>query len=130
MMRTNASLFPWAKKKVITNAARISREPWRIVAAIDEEELVCYQRLHGLWPKDDTPLELIAAILNGPVANVLLSASEITRDNLIREIKAIPLPGFRPMISHWCANLSMHIALYLIVGAIRLRNGMMIYMTV
>jgi hypothetical protein len=92
VMRTKAYLFPWTKKKVIANAARISRGPWRIVAAIDEEGLVCYQRLHGIWPKDDTPLELIAAVLNGPVANALLSASETTRDNLIKEIKAIPLP--------------------------------------
>jgi hypothetical protein len=92
VMRTNAYLFPWTKKKVIAHAARISREPWRIVATVDEEGLVCYQRLHGIWPQDDTPLEVIAAVLNGPVANALLSASTTTRDNRIRELRAIPLP--------------------------------------
>ena len=92
IMRTNAYTYPWNTRKVIANAARISRGPWRIVAAIDEIGLVCYQRFHGIWPKDDTALELIAAVLNGPVANTLLSASETTRDNLIRDLKAIPLP--------------------------------------
>lgn len=92
VMRTKAYLLPWTKKKVIAHATRISRGPWRMVAAIDEEGLVCSQRLHGIWPKDDTPLEVIAAILNGPVANVLLSASETTRDPLMQEIKAMPLP--------------------------------------
>ena len=92
VMRWKAYLHPWHEKKVIVNAARISRGPWRIVAAVDEAGLVCYQRFHGIWPKDDTPLELIAAVLNGPVANTLLSASTTARDNLLRELKSIPLP--------------------------------------
>src|SRR5262249_25518838 len=92
VMRRKGYLLPWQEKKVVVNAARIGRGPWRMVAAIDELALVCSQRFHGIWPKDDTPLELITAVLNGPVANVLLSASETTRDNLIRDLKAIPLP--------------------------------------
>src|SRR5216683_2909843 len=92
VMRRKAYLLPWHEKKVIVNAARISRGPWRIVAAVDEVGLVCYQRFHGIWPKDDTPLELIAAVLNGPVANTLLSASTTARDNLLGALKAIPLP--------------------------------------
>jgi hypothetical protein len=92
VMRRKAHLLPWHEKKVMINAARISRGPWRIVAAVDEMGLVCYQRFHGIWPKDDTPLELIAAVLNGPVANTLLSASTTARDNLLRELKSIPLP--------------------------------------
>jgi hypothetical protein len=92
VMRWKAYLLPWQEKKVVVNAARIGRGPWRMVAAIDELGLVCSQRFHGIWPNDDTPLELITAVLNGPVANVLLSASETTRDNLIRDLKAIPLP--------------------------------------
>jgi len=92
VMRRKAYLLPWHEKKVIVNSARIGRGPWRMVVAIDELGLVCSQRFHGIWPKGDTALELIAAVLNGPVANVLLSASETTRDNLIRRLKAIPLP--------------------------------------
>src|SRR5437773_6362069 len=63
-----------------------------MVAAIDELGLICSQRFYGIWPKDDTPLELIAAVLNGPIANTLLSASTTARDNLLRELKSIPLP--------------------------------------
>lgn len=92
VMRTAAYHFPWDKPKVIANAARLSRGPWRIMAAVDVDGLLCYQRFHGIWPKDDTPTELIAAVLNGLVANVLLSSSETTRDNLVRALRAIPLP--------------------------------------
>jgi type I restriction-modification system DNA methylase subunit len=92
VMRRKAYLFPWHEKKVIANAIRISRGSWRIVAAVDEVGLVCYQQFHEIWPKDDTPLELIAAVLNGPVANVLLRTSATTRHNRIQDLKAIPLP--------------------------------------
>jgi type I restriction-modification system DNA methylase subunit len=92
VMRRKAYLFPWHQKKVIANAVRMSRGPWRIVATVDEVGLMCYQQFHGIWPKADTPLELIAAVLNGPVANVLLSTSETTRHNRIKDLKAIPLP--------------------------------------
>ena len=92
VMRRKAYLFPWHEKKVIANAIRISRGPWRIVTAVDEVGLVCYQQFHGIWPKDDTPIEIIAAVLNGPVANVLLSTSATTRHNRIQDLKTIPLP--------------------------------------
>jgi hypothetical protein len=54
--------------------------------------LVCYKLFYGIWPKDNTPLELIAAVLNGPIANTLFSASTTARDNLLRDFKTIPLP--------------------------------------
>jgi len=92
VMRRNGYLLPWHEKKVIVNTARISRGPWRIVAAVDEVGLVCYKLFYGIWPKDNTPLELIAAVLNGPVANTLFSASTTARDNLLRDFKTIPLP--------------------------------------
>jgi type I restriction-modification system DNA methylase subunit len=92
VMRRNAYLLPWHEKKVIVNTARISRGPWRIVAAVDEAGLVCYKLFYGIWPKDNTSLELIASVLNGPVANTLLSASMTARDNLLRDFKTIPLP--------------------------------------
>lgn len=93
VMRNEAYRLPWDRPKVVANAARLSRGPWRIMAAVDAEGLLCYQRFHGIWPMEDFPVELIAAVLNGPVANVLLSASETTRDNLIRALRKIPLPN-------------------------------------
>jgi hypothetical protein len=46
----------------------------------------------SILSKNDTPLALIAAVLNGPVANVLLGAAMTARDNQIKDLKAIPLP--------------------------------------
>lgn len=91
-MRGNAYKYAWGRPKVIANAARISRGPWRIVATVDEDGLICYQRFLALWAKTEMPLTVIAATLNGPVANALLSASGKTRDNLIRDVKAVPVP--------------------------------------
>src|SRR5436309_739595 len=51
--------------KIIANAARLSRGPWTIAGAIDNQGLVCSQRFHGIWPKTSLPLEVIAAVLNG-----------------------------------------------------------------
>ena len=91
-MRTKAYLHPWSQLKVIVNAARISRGPWRLVAALDDRGLICYQRFHGVWAKDNFSLEIIAAVLNGLVGNALLSASSKSRDNLRRDLYMIPLP--------------------------------------
>ena len=105
VMRTKAYLHPWNTPKVIVNAARISRGPWRLVAAIDDSGLICYQRFHGVWAKDNFPLEIIAAILNGPVANALLSASGKSRDNLQRDLYSIPLPRLTTEDIDWLIHL-------------------------
>lgn len=91
-MRTGAYLQPWDQIKVIANAARISRGPWRVMAAVDPTGLVCYQRFHGVWPKGDFSPVLIAATLNGLVANTLLSLEETSRDNLASDLARIPIP--------------------------------------
>ena len=92
VMRTEAYRLPWGRHKVIVNAVRISRGPWRMVAAVDQSGLICYQLFHGVWPRGELPIEVLAAILNGPVANTLLSASETTRHNLVRNLREIPVP--------------------------------------
>lgn len=91
-MRTNAHLLPWKQPKVVVNAARISRGPWRVVAGIDKKGLVCSQRFHGIWAKDGFPLAIIAGVVNGPLANALISSSARSRDNLVKDLKSIPLP--------------------------------------
>jgi len=82
--------------KVIANAARLSRSPWRIAAVIDRQGLLCYQRFHGVWSKAGVALETIAAVLNNPLANAFLythpAAAE--RDNQIRAVRHIPFPSF------------------------------------
>jgi len=90
--RTKAHLFPWHQPKVITNAVRLSRGPWTIAATIDDKGLVCTQNFHGIWSQGKYPLEVIAAILNGPVANAFISTHSTTKHNKLAILKKIPAP--------------------------------------
>lgn len=92
VMRWKAYKYSWEKPKIIANAARLSRGAWVIAATIDEQELVCYQRFHGIWSNGVLPLEVIAALLNGPVANAYLSTHNAKRDIRIETINQIPIP--------------------------------------
>ena len=94
LMLYKAYRRPWDQPKVIANAARISRDRWVIAGAVDEQGLVCYQRFHGIWPRDGTPVEVLAAVVNGPVANAFLSVHRTSRDNQVRTILRIPIPMF------------------------------------
>ena len=83
---------PWAEPKVIVNAARISRGSWRLAAVPDLNGLVCYQRFHGVWPKTNLPVEVVAAILNGYVANAYISTAKGSRDVKKERLVGIPVP--------------------------------------
>ena len=91
LMHTQKYLLPWDKPKVIANKARLSRGPWRIAALLDYDGLVCYQNFHGIWPRGDFPIEVLAALLNGPVANAYLWTRE-SRENHKVTIEEIPIP--------------------------------------
>ncbi|MFL5800745.1 MAG: N-6 DNA methylase [Roseiflexaceae bacterium] len=90
----NHFLMSVAKPKIIANAARLSRGPWTIAAVIDEQGLVATQQFHGIWPKTAVPLEILAALLNGPVANAFVSTRRTSRHNQARVIKQVPFPQF------------------------------------
>lgn len=94
LMRTNAFRLHWSQPKVIASAARISRGAWTLAAAPDKSGLICYQNFHGVWPKGGAPIELIAAILNGPVANAFVSMRRTGRHNQKRVIDQVPVPDF------------------------------------
>ena len=96
VMRRKAHLHPWSEPKAIVNASAISRGPWRLIAAPDRTGLVCYQLLHGIWPKEEWSVEAIAAVLNGPVANAYAQDHEGKRHNRIVTLKAIPMPRLSP----------------------------------
>lgn len=103
-----------ARPKVIANAARISRGPWRMAAFVDRQGLICYQRFHGIWPKTTTSLDVIAAILNGPVSNAFLYTHPAAgqRGNQIRAIKEIPFPDLSPDRTQIITNLIDQYQLY------------------
>lgn len=91
MMRGNAYLLPWDKPKVIANAVRLGIGPWRIAAMVDYDGLVCYQNFHGIWPHENIHIEVLAALLNGPIANAYLWTYE-RRHNQADTIESIPVP--------------------------------------
>ena len=94
LMLYRAYMRPWNDPKVIANASRISADRWVIAAAVDRTGLVCYQRFHGIWPKGGLPLEVLAAVVNGPVSNAFVSTRRTSRDNQVRMLRQVPVPRF------------------------------------
>ncbi len=94
LMLYKAYLLPWNRPKVIASASRLLSEGWVIGAGIDHTGIVAYHAFHGIWPVQKFPLEVIAAILNGPVANAYLNVFRTSRGNYIQNIKTIPIPNF------------------------------------
>ena len=99
-LRGGAIDLPWVQRKLVANAGRLSRGPWRIGAALDKEGLVCSQQFFGCWPVEpllDTQLLSYAAVLNGPVANAYLAAHSPAKGIRISAVKDIPVPSM-PLI--------------------------------
>jgi hypothetical protein len=91
--RRNAFGLPWKQSKVILNAARVSRGPWKIAAFADDTGFVCSQNFHAVWPKDQRwTTKGLAAALNAPVAGALVALHEHKRDIRKRTLLRIPLP--------------------------------------
>ncbi len=92
VMRTKAYELPWEKPKVIINAQRRTRGPWKLTAASDYSGLYCFHYFDGVWPKADMPLEVISAILNNPLANAYISLLDTGWDLRINTMYQIPVP--------------------------------------
>jgi hypothetical protein len=92
VMLYEAYKLPWGEPKVIANAARLSRGAWTIAAAVDRQGLVCYQQFHGIWPTSHLSLEVIAALINSPVANAFVGSLRTSRHNQVSAVKKIPIP--------------------------------------
>jgi hypothetical protein len=103
----------WGQPKLIINAARLHRGPWRISAAVDFQGLVFSQQFIGLWPispvsRDE--LFSLCAILNGPVANAFITGHSPARFRLTA-IRNIPIPVSFPkrlpeLVEIYCSQLS------------------------
>lgn len=95
-LRGGAIDWPWPENKILTNAARLSRGPWCLAAAVDREKLIASQQLYGVWPKVGANLEAIAAVLNGPLANAFVDIH--SPPDRIRQstMLAIPIPEIIP----------------------------------
>ncbi len=94
--RGSTPAVAWHKPKLVVNAIWIADGNWSIVAAPDYRGLVCYRNFHGIWPSHNVSLEVLAAFLNGPVANAFVSAQEGKRDIKIQTLQSIPIPTVQP----------------------------------
>ena len=94
VMRDTAYLLAWDTPKILVGRARSSRGYWNISGAVEDMGLRASQQYCGVWPMGETQIELLAAIISGPVANAFLYNHRAGRDNQIRLIEQIPVPSF------------------------------------
>lgn len=100
-LRGNASRLPWDAPKLVANAARLSRGPWRIGATVDTDGLICSQQYLSLWPRgpantNTASLQAFAALLNGPLASAFLAVHSPEKGIRISAVKQIPVPRAFP----------------------------------
>jgi hypothetical protein len=79
--------------QVLLNYARASRGPWRLKALIDRQGHPVTSRFITVRPIDESvALETLWALLNGPVANAYAYSHLGKRDNIVGDIRKLPLP--------------------------------------
>ena len=79
--------------QVLVNYARASRGPWRLKALIDRRGHPVTSRFITVRPiNESVSLETLWAILNGPVANAYAYSHLGKRDNIVADIRKLPLP--------------------------------------
>lgn len=93
-LRGGAMNRPWNEPKIIANAARLSRGPWRLSAWIDHSGCICSQQFMAFWRKEQSPLSLqtLCALLNSPVGNAFATVRMPKKRFILESIKQIPLP--------------------------------------
>lgn len=90
----------WSRPKLIMNAGRLSRGPWRVGVVADFDGLLCSQQFFGMWPTgavNDRGLLSLSAILNGPVANAFLAVHSPAKGIRVSAVNRIPLPLTLPV---------------------------------
>jgi len=83
---------PWDQPKVLINNQRSSRGPWRLAAAADRTGLWASQQFSGVWPTGDYDVEMLAAILNGPLANAFVTEHSTVQHFTNEMLERMPLP--------------------------------------
>jgi hypothetical protein len=79
--------------QVLLNYAPASRGPWRLKALIDKQGHPVTSRFIPIRPTTSSySIETLWALLNSPVANAYVYSHLGKRDNIVGEIRKIPLP--------------------------------------
>ena len=80
--------------QILLNYAPASRGPWRLRALIDRKGHPVTSRFITVRPiGESVTLETLWALLNGPVANAYAYSHLGKRDNIVGDIRKIPLPN-------------------------------------
>src|SRR6266404_19734 len=88
----NAYQYPWDQPKVVCNAARRQRSPWRVAAIADPLGWAFSQRFMAFWP-ERISIYGLTALLNSPVCNAFLFSTEGERSpNHKRTFERLPIP--------------------------------------
>lgn len=90
--RGNAWRLSWEQPKVIVNAVRLSRGPWRLAAFLDPNGLVVSQNFHAVWPRRGYPSATIAALLNNPIAAAFVATHEGRMHIRVSTLRQMPVP--------------------------------------
>ncbi len=95
-LRGGAINYPWSSPKLIANAIRTSRGPWRLAATVDTDGLVVSQQFYGIWLRESQELSLslveLCAILNSPLSNAFSFAHDEQKHLRKETLKRLPLP--------------------------------------
>src|SRR5258707_272691 len=79
--------------QVLLNYGPVSRGPWRLKALIDRTGHPVSSRFIAVRPTDSSySIETLWAVLNSPVANAYAYSHLGKRDNIVGDIRNIPLP--------------------------------------
>jgi N-6 DNA Methylase len=84
--------LPWNEPKVVVNAVRKARQPWRLAACPVELNVIAAQNFTVAWPIHPWTVNTLAAVLNGPVAAAFVASHESWKHNKKSTLAAIPLP--------------------------------------
>jgi len=98
-LRGGALNHDWSLPKVICTAARTSRGPWRVAAAVDLNGLVVSQQFFSIWLKEtegavhSLTLVQLACILNSPMANAFSYCHDTEKRLRVSTMLQLPLPS-------------------------------------
>jgi len=78
--------------QVLLNYAPCSRGPWRLKALLDSKGHPVSSRFIVVRPSDSYSVLALWAILNSPVANAFVFSHLGKRDNVVGDVKKMPMP--------------------------------------
>jgi hypothetical protein len=80
--------------KLVMNATRNLRNPWRFYAAIDRDKLIVTENFHYVLPSGKATAEELAAVFNSMLANAWYSSRNYHRDITLKYLNGMPFPRF------------------------------------